>query len=38
MLGEEVRVMKARLLLVQAAGTVLSTALELLGVSAPARM
>ena len=37
-LGEEERVMKGRLLLVQAAGIVLSTALELLGVSAPERM
>jgi arginyl-tRNA synthetase len=37
-LGEEEFVMKARLLLVQAAGTVLSTALGLLGVSAPERM
>jgi arginyl-tRNA synthetase len=37
-LGEEEFVMKGRLLLVQAAGTVLSTALGLLGVSAPERM
>ena len=37
-LGEEESVMKGRLLLVQAAGTVLSTALGLLGVSAPERM
>ena len=37
-LGEEEPVLKARLLLVQAAGTVLSTALALLGVNAPERM
>lgn len=37
-LGEEEAVLKARLLLVQAAGTVLSTALGLLGVTAPERM
>ncbi len=37
-LGEEERVMKGRMLLVRAAGTVLATALSLLGVSAPERM
>ena len=37
-LGEEEPVLRARLLLVQAAGKVLSTALGLLGVTAPERM
>jgi len=37
-LGEEEPVMKARLLLVKAAGTVISTVLGLLGVTAPERM
>jgi arginyl-tRNA synthetase len=37
-LGEEEPVMKARLLLVKAAGTVISTVLGLLGVAAPERM
>lgn len=37
-LGEEEEVMNARLLLVQAAGTVLRSALALLGISAPERM